>query len=729
MTTFMHHQFDSPTSTTQASFEAFINQSPPTLSGPLMSDDFHRSDARCFSPQLPRAIPVSKFNGLQSYGHGQPSFSMDYSSSVSSFSTASSHNADSPRDSASSQSSVSPDLSLHDHCHFEGASSHQGQVSSNSGKLLEFDVDLHNTPQQPSGVVASGMWGASFDAHTGIPSHHLTMNNHRDSASSSSFPSDGSSNSPAFDAGLHHSGHPQTVSYAGALNIKSEEVDHSSTSWFQLSAEINAGHPADTLDSATVQPVVLSNPNPNMGTHQLPYNLAPHSAPASLQNTFDIQCSMPPQHLSMSRTPLMNNFSPNMIGQESQPWINSSAIPPTAQNMHDSSATPMMTPQRKFSLDQQPSPALLTSAFPPPGAFMPAVGVKAVNPMFTPAQSSRSAQEFDGVPSSAPANLALFTSQQVQHMVPSTPTRPEKGQGSNTVSMMAATASFPEANDTPKALKPVRRKRKADDSMQAGRVTDADVQAQAPTAEAIVAATEATSPSKTVRERKPLPKRAPPSASQKTEAGLPFPVVDTSVKRSTEFVYPDTTGLTKREVRLVKNRAAAFLSRQRKREQFDELEVRCEALSRLVWHMYGNMMGSSDVDWETGALQMGLTLPSSSSGPSSMARMQHPPQPQAPQALGLKLREENRTVVAAFEMAVKRKGATIGPVEGELPLEQGPPLGSADMWIPSHPHGEPRLATMHSDFGGDVEFDTDNDEHQALQLGSNSSASQKRQHR
>jgi hypothetical protein len=40
-----------------------------------------------------------------------------------------------------------------------------------------------------------------------------------------------------------------------------------------------------------------------------------------------------------------------------------------------------------------------------------------------------------------------------------------------------------------------------------------------------------------------------------------------------EFVPPDVTGLSKREARLVKNRAAAFLSRQRKREEFEGMEA------------------------------------------------------------------------------------------------------------------------------------------------------------
>lgn len=40
-----------------------------------------------------------------------------------------------------------------------------------------------------------------------------------------------------------------------------------------------------------------------------------------------------------------------------------------------------------------------------------------------------------------------------------------------------------------------------------------------------------------------------------------------------DFIPPDVSGLNKREARLVKNRAAAFLSRQRKREEFEGLEA------------------------------------------------------------------------------------------------------------------------------------------------------------
>ncbi|PKI85463.1 hypothetical protein MVES1_000215 [Malassezia vespertilionis] len=96
-------------------------------------------------------------------------------------------------------------------------------------------------------------------------------------------------------------------------------------------------------------------------------------------------------------------------------------------------------------------------------------------------------------------------------------------------------------------------------------------------------------------ERKASGLRRPrPSASQTTEAGQPFPVIDTSAKHSSLFVPPDTSGLTKREARLVKNRAAAFLSRQRKREQFDELSGKCRILARLSWHLWDALAHTGD---------------------------------------------------------------------------------------------------------------------------------------
>ncbi|KAI0090676.1 hypothetical protein BDY19DRAFT_904951 [Irpex rosettiformis] len=47
-----------------------------------------------------------------------------------------------------------------------------------------------------------------------------------------------------------------------------------------------------------------------------------------------------------------------------------------------------------------------------------------------------------------------------------------------------------------------------------------------------------------------------------------------------DYVPPDVSGLSKREARLVKNRAAAFLSRQRKREEFENMEQRVAELEQ-----------------------------------------------------------------------------------------------------------------------------------------------------
>ncbi|OSC98777.1 hypothetical protein PYCCODRAFT_1447210 [Trametes coccinea BRFM310] len=64
----------------------------------------------------------------------------------------------------------------------------------------------------------------------------------------------------------------------------------------------------------------------------------------------------------------------------------------------------------------------------------------------------------------------------------------------------------------------------------------------------------------------------PSSAATKKARGERITVKD--------FVPPDVTGLSKREARLVKNRAAAFLSRQRKREEFENMEIRVAELEQ-----------------------------------------------------------------------------------------------------------------------------------------------------
>ncbi|WFD34911.1 hypothetical protein MCUN1_001756 [Malassezia cuniculi] len=137
----------------------------------------------------------------------------------------------------------------------------------------------------------------------------------------------------------------------------------------------------------------------------------------------------------------------------------------------------------------------------------------------------------------------------------------------------------------------IAQKRGKSDSDQSGKRLRAHSTAGSPELTPSADAPKSSTPSREGPARPPPRKssgsrRPPPSASQITEAGQPFPVIDTSAKHSSLFIPPDTSGLTKREARLVKNRAAAFLSRQRKREQFEELGGKCKIMARLVWMLY-----------------------------------------------------------------------------------------------------------------------------------------------
>lgn len=82
-----------------------------------------------------------------------------------------------------------------------------------------------------------------------------------------------------------------------------------------------------------------------------------------------------------------------------------------------------------------------------------------------------------------------------------------------------------------------------------------------------------------------------PSASKRSAAS-PAPSVTKKPRAVAEristkdFVPPDVSGLTKREARLVKNRAAAFLSRQRKREEFEFMEMYDFSFAR--WPIFSN---------------------------------------------------------------------------------------------------------------------------------------------
>ncbi|RXW24978.1 hypothetical protein EST38_g919 [Candolleomyces aberdarensis] len=93
-------------------------------------------------------------------------------------------------------------------------------------------------------------------------------------------------------------------------------------------------------------------------------------------------------------------------------------------------------------------------------------------------------------------------------------------------------------------------------------------------------------PAKEEEQEQPLALPAATAIASTGSKRSASPTPGSSKKRATErvsskdFVPPDVTGLSKREARLVKNRAAAFLSRQRKREEFETMEVRVAELEQ-----------------------------------------------------------------------------------------------------------------------------------------------------
>jgi hypothetical protein len=79
-------------------------------------------------------------------------------------------------------------------------------------------------------------------------------------------------------------------------------------------------------------------------------------------------------------------------------------------------------------------------------------------------------------------------------------------------------------------------------------------------------------PSSPTAVRVPIKRPSSPSPSESSSGGA-CKKARSDRPTAKDFVPPDVSGLSKREARLVKNRAAAFLSRQRKREEFETMEV------------------------------------------------------------------------------------------------------------------------------------------------------------
>ncbi|TDL18548.1 hypothetical protein BD410DRAFT_830835 [Rickenella mellea] len=90
---------------------------------------------------------------------------------------------------------------------------------------------------------------------------------------------------------------------------------------------------------------------------------------------------------------------------------------------------------------------------------------------------------------------------------------------------------------------------------------------------------------------------APPQTPSAPASAAKKPRTCVSTK---DFIPPDVSGLSKREARLVKNRAAAFLSRQRKREEFETMEVHVAELeaenARLLSIVQGRSVPPSPLE-------------------------------------------------------------------------------------------------------------------------------------
>jgi hypothetical protein len=123
-------------------------------------------------------------------------------------------------------------------------------------------------------------------------------------------------------------------------------------------------------------------------------------------------------------------------------------------------------------------------------------------------------------------------------------------------------------------------------------------------------------------------------------------------------VPPDVTGLSKREARLVKNRAAAFLSRQRKREEFETMEVRVAELE------------------QENARLLALTQSGSRSS-------QPPPQPQVPETALLSEVEQLRAQLAAARERERELAAklVLSSVQETMPIKQE----ASESYVPASP--------------------------------------------
>jgi len=113
-----------------------------------------------------------------------------------------------------------------------------------------------------------------------------------------------------------------------------------------------------------------------------------------------------------------------------------------------------------------------------------------------------------------------------------------------------------------------------------------------------------------------------------------------------DFIPPDVSGLSKREARLVKNRAAAFLSRQRKREEFETMEVRVAELEQENARLLAITRGEIDPISEVERLRAQLAAAEQRSNELSAQLALQDSAPSTPS--GVKMESFEQTLPASY---------------------------------------------------------------------------------
>ncbi|CBQ69229.1 conserved hypothetical protein [Sporisorium reilianum SRZ2] len=272
------------------------------------------------------------------------------------------------------------------------------------------------------------------------------------------------------------------------------------------------------------------------------------------------------QHIAMSHNLLEHSFSANHANSVAFQLMFNNAFPTSFQS---TAGVPALGAPAHM-LVQQPMyvPQELNAFWKPNSNPAQLVKMEPGNDMFA-------ARDFAAYPGSQP----MVSSMSLPNYATHAPDRRSTFSDAESIGSVASPSSTSDASSRPASSK-----------RGAKRKSMLDASLDSPAAVGTPAASDASKTSKKAS-RQASQRRPPPSASHVTESGKPFPVIDTSAKHSSLFVAPDTSGLTKREARLVKNRAAAFLSRQRKREQFEEMEIKCKGISMLVWRMWEAIAG------------------------------------------------------------------------------------------------------------------------------------------